>query len=420
MVEHKEGLTSMLNAGDQILGPYLVVKTLGEGASGCIYLVRDLRYPGAVFRALKELPGDAADRQADREINDLFERETDILGSLNHPGLPKLTDSFSLGSSRCIVMEYIEGETLQDIIMRRRHSFTPEEVIPWALQIARILAYLHGQGPCPVIFRDLKPSNIMLTAGGRIKLIDFGIARYFRSYKSRDTYFMGTPGFAAPEQYGRAQSDARSDIFAFGATLYHLLTIEDMEAFNFNHPDLARKVPDIPEWLNRLVMQCLHRNPGNRIQSAAEMVDILESLGNTRAKAGPASIAAPGMPMGIVHWCAVAMMIAILAGILAPNFLRARACGSLTGCKSNTKNIGTAMEMYSSDNQGRYPLTLNQITPNYLRTLPTCPDAGKMTYAYVRREKPDNYTAYCSGNYHKGRMAAGFPQYDAVQGLYDH
>jgi prepilin-type N-terminal cleavage/methylation domain-containing protein len=122
----------------------------------------------------------------------------------------------------------------------------------------------------------------------------------------------------------------------------------------------------------------------------------------------------------LIELMIVIAIIAILAAILVPNFLRARAQGQLTACKSNMKNIGTAMEMYSSDNQGRYPTGITLITPNYLKTIPTCASAGNITYSYTYTTVPDSYTAYCSGTYHKGMIAGGFPQYDAVQGLYDH
>jgi serine/threonine protein kinase len=418
--ELEEALRRMLSKGQILLDRYEIMDTLGGGASGTIYLVRDLRFSD-VYRALKEVE-EGGDFNASQEIRDLFAREKDLLQSLNHPGLPKLTDSFSRDNWHYLVMEFVEGETLDDLLKRNRHPFAPEEVIPWALQIARILEYLHSQAPHPVIFRDLKPSNIMVAPGGRIKLIDFGIARYFRPYKSKDTYFMGTPGFAAPEQYGNAQSDARSDIFSFGATLYHLLTHADMEAFNFAFPRIGKTREDIPEWLDELVLTCLAKDPGNRVQSAAEIVKTLES--RAEAAPGPARAASalrsPGAPITLIHCCVVFAIIAVLAAILVPNFLRSHTGGSLTACKSNLKNIGTAMEMYSSDNDGRFPLSLRQLTPRYLHTLPTCASAGEMSYSYMRREKPDNYTAYCSGSYHKGVFPPGFPQYDGVQGLYDH
>jgi len=121
----------------------------------------------------------------------------------------------------------------------------------------------------------------------------------------------------------------------------------------------------------------------------------------------------------LIELMIVIAIIAILAAILVPNFLRARAQGQLTACKSNLKNIGTAMEMYSSDSQGRYPLAITAITPSYLKTLPTCASAGVITYTYSRTTVPDAYTAWCSGSYHTPMTGADYPKYDAVQGLYE-
>ncbi|MHC9542952.1 MAG: type IV pilin protein [Vulcanimicrobiota bacterium] len=121
----------------------------------------------------------------------------------------------------------------------------------------------------------------------------------------------------------------------------------------------------------------------------------------------------------LIELMIVIAIIAILAAILVPNFLRARAQGQLTACKSNLKNIGTAMEMYSSDNQGRYPSAIASITPNYLKTLPTCASAGSITYSYTNTQVPDCYTAWCNGSYHTPMTGTNFPEYDAVQGLYE-
>jgi prepilin-type N-terminal cleavage/methylation domain-containing protein len=121
----------------------------------------------------------------------------------------------------------------------------------------------------------------------------------------------------------------------------------------------------------------------------------------------------------LIELMIVIAIIAILAAILVPNFLRARAQGQLTACKSNLKNIGTAMEMYSTDNQGRYPSGLSIITPSYLKTIPTCASAGLATYSYTFTKVPDCYTTWCNGSFHTPMTSTNFPQYDAIQGLYE-
>lgn len=120
----------------------------------------------------------------------------------------------------------------------------------------------------------------------------------------------------------------------------------------------------------------------------------------------------------LIELMIVIAIIAILAAILVPNFLRARAQGQLTACKSNLKNMGTSLEMYSTDARGRYPTALTLVTPNYLKVIPTCPSAGSNTYTYTRTQVPDCYTAWCSGSFHTTIVTtANYPQYDSIQGL---
>lgn len=152
-----------------------------------------------------------------------FLAEARILSRLNHPNLPAFTDFFTEGARHFLVMEYIDGSTLDDLLERNGGPFSERRVLGWARQLCDVLEYLHSQQP-PVIFRDMKPSNVMLTRTGRIKLIDFGIARLFRSSGAQDTQLLGTPGYAPPEQYGTAQTDERSDIYSLAMTLFHLMT----------------------------------------------------------------------------------------------------------------------------------------------------------------------------------------------------
>jgi hypothetical protein len=128
----------------------------------------------------------------------------------------------------------------------------------------------------------------------------------------------------------------------------------------------------------------------------------------------------PGFFSGVFLVGTILFSAVLLAHLLWMNFMPVRSTGCFTSCKSNFKNIGTAMEMYSENNGGRYPPSLSYITPNYLRTIPTCPSAGMQTYMYINRSDPDIYTVWCSGASHKGMFAPGFPQYDAIQGLIDH
>ncbi len=222
-----------------IAGKYKIIEALGNGSYGTVYLVNEVKNPG-VHWALKELvetriPAD----ERDHALN-LFRREAEILAKLNHPGLPSIKDFFSIKERHYLIMEFIRGKNLEEARESKIDPFEYKEIIDWAIQLALIIDYLHKQNPEPIVFRDLKPSNIMLSLlQNRIMLVDFGIARYFNPEKLKDTQYLGTLGFSPPEQYGRGQSDQRSDIYSYGATLYYLLTNldirEQFQKIRFSH-----------------------------------------------------------------------------------------------------------------------------------------------------------------------------------------
>ena len=186
-----------------------------------VYQANDTRQGNLV--AIKEMSLSNVPANERSQAIQNFLAEARILSRLNHPNLPAFTDFFTEGARHFLVMEYIDGSTLEDLLDRNKGPFSEPRVLGWARQLCDVLEYLHSQQP-PVIFRDMKPSNIMLTRSGRIKLIDFGIARLFRTRGSQDTQLLGTPGFAPPEQYGSAQTDERSDIYSLAMTLFQLLT----------------------------------------------------------------------------------------------------------------------------------------------------------------------------------------------------
>jgi serine/threonine protein kinase len=203
---------------------YEVLGILGSGGMGCVYKVSDRSQQGKVL-AVKELRPIKLTQGKAHEALIQFQTEARILKRLSHPNLPKVYDYFSLKGAHYIVMEYIRGKTLDQILESRQGKPVDERMaLSWALQICRAIHFLSVQKPRPIVFRDLKPSNIMIDRCGRIKLIDFGIARFFKDDQSEDTYVYGTPGYAAPEQYGTGQTDVRSDIFSLGATMHHCLT----------------------------------------------------------------------------------------------------------------------------------------------------------------------------------------------------
>ncbi|MCB0057826.1 MAG: protein kinase, partial [Caldilineaceae bacterium] len=190
-------MTGLLTPNAQIGGRYLVVRRLGQGGMGAVYLVSDQRLAGKQY-ALKEMSdqaiADPVERQAALEA---FQQEAAMLAALNHANLPQVTDYFTDGGNQYLVMEFVQGQTLEKKLEVTRGPLPEPIVRRYAEQLCDVLVYLHGQHP-PIIFRDLKPANIMVLPGDKqIKLIDFGIARHFKPGKRKDTQAMGTPGYAA-------------------------------------------------------------------------------------------------------------------------------------------------------------------------------------------------------------------------------
>src|SRR5258708_1068101 len=231
--------TGRLAPNAKVRGRYLMLKKVGQGGVAAVYQAHDLRRGISV--AIKEMSQDGLPPDELREALASFDAEARLLTRLRHPNLPRVYETFSEQGRQYLVMDYIAGETLEQRQKRLGGGALPEgEVLAWARQICDVLGYLHGQRP-PVIFRDLKPANVMLTTDGQIHLIDFGIPRVFGAGRTHDTQVLGTPGFAPPEQYGKAQTDARADVYALGCTLYQLLTGYDPGTTPFNLPPIASR-----------------------------------------------------------------------------------------------------------------------------------------------------------------------------------
>jgi len=261
---------------------YRVERVLGEGAYGTVYHASDLKLDGASW-ALKEICEGSLPLRERAGIIAHFYREAEILRTLNHTGLPKIIEAFAVGDRHYLVMEQIEGKTLQEISDREKPDI--QTITGWAIKLCEILTYLHTLSPSPLIFRDLKPSNIMVTSRGRMLLVDFGIARYYDPHKTSDTVPLGTPGYAAPEQYGNSQTDARSDIYSLGATLYFLLSGADVASFNLAFPPLSRLNPSVGPVLEGIVERCLSISPGQRYQRASDLKSALLPLHRRKQRA---------------------------------------------------------------------------------------------------------------------------------------
>lgn len=194
-----------------------------------------------------------------------------MLANLDHPGLTAVTDFFFEVGNWYLVMDFVVGETLGDRLDRspnRRLSL--RETLGITRQLCTVLDYLHDQHP-PVVFRDLKPGNVMLTPDDKVKLIDFGIARFFKPGRSRDTVNLGTPGYAAPEQYGgKGQTDPRSDIYSLGVLLHEMLTGYDPQSTPFNLPRPRSLAPAIPPAVEQVILRATQSDPAARYQSIAQ------------------------------------------------------------------------------------------------------------------------------------------------------
>jgi serine/threonine protein kinase len=222
---HAQLLTTvvLLDTGSLLAGRYRILTKVGDGGFGEVYKGRDSQRKHRLV-AIKQINlGGLSPRQV-IEATDSYNREVSMLSRLSHRNLPRIYDHFTDPTHWYVVMQYIEGETLEDYLKRAKGGHLPlKQVRAIGIQLSNVLSYLHAQTP-PIIFRDVKPANIMRTRRGRLYLIDFGIARHFNPDKKRDTGPLGSPGYAAPEQYGRAQSTAKTDIYGLGVTLQTLLT----------------------------------------------------------------------------------------------------------------------------------------------------------------------------------------------------
>jgi eukaryotic-like serine/threonine-protein kinase len=257
---------------------YEILAVQGLGGMGAVYRARDLRFT-AVDKvvAVKEMSNVAPDPRLRRIGIQNFEREANILASLSHPSIPKIFDFFSEGQRSYLILEFIEGETLEDLLEANGHAFGQEEVVEWALQICDVLAYLHSHKP-PVIFRDVKPDNLMVRKhDGRIMVIDFGIAKVFE-HGQRGT-MIGTEGYSPPEQY-RGAAEPRGDLYALGATVHHLLTGRDPRLeppFTFHERPIRQFNPNVSTEFEAVIMKSLAYDVQERFASATEMALALNS-----------------------------------------------------------------------------------------------------------------------------------------------
>lgn len=248
---------------------YQIIDILGKGGMSTVYLAKDtnLQKFWAIKKVLKSSNNLKADLMA----------EANILKRLDHPALPRIVDIIEKEDSIYVILDFIDGISLDKKLMEFGvvDEFT---IINWALQICDVLNYLHSQKPNPIIYRDMKPGNIMLTAQGKIKLIDFGIAREYKEEVSQDTTYIGTKGYAAPEQYGSHQTDERTDIYSLGVTLYHLATGKGPSDPPYEIKPVREINPLLSEGFEIIINKCTEQDPNLRYQSIEELIYDIENI----------------------------------------------------------------------------------------------------------------------------------------------
>nr|HET6901362.1 ABC transporter substrate-binding protein [Ktedonobacteraceae bacterium] len=263
--------------GVMLKARYQILQQVGSGGFGAVYKAKDTGAHGKLV-AIKEINLQGLTPQEVIEATDTFNREIAVLSGLNHKALPNLSDHFTDPEHWYLVMDFIDGETLEEFVQQTRSGTLPlEDVLDIGIQLCTVLEYLHSRQP-PVIFRDLKPANIMRTLSGHLYLIDFGIARYLKPGQARDTIALGSPGFAAPEQYGKAQTTQQSDIYSLGVTLHTLLTGNDPADNPFLLPALHSMNASLPTELVALLEQMLALNVDQRPQSVTVVKQQLQRI----------------------------------------------------------------------------------------------------------------------------------------------
>lgn len=247
---------------------YELVRPIGDGGMSSVYLAKHKRL--GTFWAVK-----AVSKTQGIEFN--FTAEADILKNLNHPMLPRIVDIFDEPDMVYLVEDFVEGITLEKYL--EKNGRIPEkQLVEWFKALCSVFKYIHGRKPHPIIYRDMKPSNVMVQPDGTLKLIDFGIAREYKSGASSDTQYIGTQGYAAPEQYGTAQTDARTDIYSLGVTMYHMITGKSPYEPPYEFVPVRQLVKELSPGIEYVLNHCIQAEPEKRYQNVDALLFDLENL----------------------------------------------------------------------------------------------------------------------------------------------
>jgi outer membrane protein assembly factor BamB/tRNA A-37 threonylcarbamoyl transferase component Bud32 len=299
----------VMQPGVTLQNRYLIEGTAGVGGMSVVYRGRDMRFKDVVrLCAIKEMYQSAPDSQTRLLTLKNFEREAGLLATLAHPAIPKVFDFFEENGRIYLILELINGKDLETALEENGGPLSEERVVRWAVQICDVLEYLHNQRPEPLVFRDMKPSNVMVTDDERIVLIDFGIAREL--VRSKGT-MIGTEGYSPPEQY-RGEAEPRGDIYALGATLHHLLTGSDPRVetpFTFHERPLQALNPNVSPAVVEVINRALSYDKNARWASAADMRDALLQASSATAVPSAAGLRRSAQPQAAQGRVATAELV---------------------------------------------------------------------------------------------------------------
>src|SRR5437868_5945423 len=255
---------------------YRIIQQIGKGGFGAVYKAADTQFADRPL-AIKEMSQNNLNPQELHEATEAFKREAHLLASLTHPNLPRIYEQFSDTGRLYLVMDYIEGETLEAYLDKMGGKLPVDKVLTIGIQLTSVLEHLHTHQP-PIIFRDLKPANVMLTTDNHIFLIDFGIARLFKPGQAKDTTALGSLGYAAPEQYGKAQTTPRTDIYSLGVTLHQMLSGDDPTDSPFHFAPLQLHGYPLLADLAKLIAQMLEVDSSKRPAAVSEIKQKLQHI----------------------------------------------------------------------------------------------------------------------------------------------
>jgi len=273
-------ISGQLQSGTNLVNRYLIQDVIGVGGMGSVYRARDLHFPNVVkLVAIKEMINQAPDPIVRQTVVQNFEREANILATLSHPSIPRIYDYFTIGNRSYLALEYINGRDLEVFQSQTEGFISEEQILDWGIQLCDVLIFLHAHKPDPIIFRDMKPSNVMVNQHNHIILVDFGIAKPFQT--GQKGTMIGTEGYSPPEQY-RGEASIQADIYSLGATIHHLLTRRDPRLeppFSFAERPIRKINPSVSIELETVINTALQYDVENRFKSIDDFKQALIGAG---------------------------------------------------------------------------------------------------------------------------------------------